>query len=331
LYATWIAQTSIDINQKFTVENQAAAALIILGRMIEPVGAVLLSYAYMKTKSSKLLLLILAIAAAKLPVGIILNSKEIGVSFGAIFIMTHWIYTGRIPYRWLIIFTMILVMYFPVSYAYRASLGASNLTVSKSMDDIDELLEKAEKYKKKDETASGIRKFASRNDYKTMIDLIVNKAGKTVRFQGGHTLLELPYAFVPRLIYPGKPIVSTGQLFNREFRISLDKNAYISASFLGELYWNFGWSGALLGMLGMGIFWGLIGCVANIREQASIAKMLVLISAIYLLIVRFETGIAQQTIQFMRSLVIIYVLDIIIRNRQRTTIASNSEEPEVYV
>ncbi|NVN98849.1 MAG: hypothetical protein HXX17_05945 [Geobacteraceae bacterium] len=313
VYATWIAQISVDLNQKFLVESQIDAGFMILGRMVEPVGAVLLSYAYMKSKNFKLLLLILVIAAVKLPIGIILNSKEIGISFAAIFIMTHWIYTGRIPYRWVIILSVVIVVYFPISYAYRASLGASNMTVSKSMDDIDQLFVKAEKYKKKDETASGIKKFASRNDYKSMIDLIVNRVGRTVRFQGGHTLAELPYAFVPRLVYPGKPAVSTGQLFNREFHVSLDRNSYVSASFLGEFYWNFGWAGTLLGMFCMGFFWGVIGRVANIRDHASVAKMLILISAIYLLIVRFETGIAQQTVQFLRSLLIIYLLDVLLR------------------
>jgi hypothetical protein len=128
--------------------------------------------------------------------------------------------------------------------------------------------------------------------------------------------VELPFVFVPRLIYPGKPTVSVGQLFNREFRISLDKNTYISTSFLGEMYWNFGWTGALLGMSCMGFFWGVIGSVANIRERATVAKVLILITAIYMLILRFETGIAQQTILFLRSCLIIFLLHMFLKDRK---------------
>jgi hypothetical protein len=187
--------------------------------------------------------------------------------------------------------------------------------VSKSLDQTDELVEKAREAKKKN-SQSGIDSFAARNDYKTLVELIVSKTGKTVRFQGGHTFVELPFVFVPRLIYPGKPAVSAGQLFNREFRISLDRNTFISTSFLGEMYWNFGWTGALLGMSCMGFFWGVIGSVANIRERATVARVLILICAIYLLILRFETGIAQQTILFLRSCLIIFILHTVLKSRQ---------------
>jgi hypothetical protein len=318
LYATFLAQISVDYSQKIDMGSGANAALIVLGRMLEPVGAVLISYAYLKTKSFGLLLLVLAIAAVKLPIGILLNSKEIGLTFAAIFIMTNWLYTGKIPLRWISIFALVVIIYFPLSYAYRSALGSKGLSVSKSFEQADKLVEKAKEAKKKN-TQSGIDSFAARNDYKTLVELIVSKTGKTVNFQRGHTFVELPFVFVPRLVYPGKPTVSVGQLFNREFRISLNKNTYISTSFLGEMYWNFGWKGALLGMLCMGFFWGVIGSVANIRERATVARVLVLICAIYLLILRFETGIAQQTILFLRSCLIILILHTVLKIRQSTT------------
>jgi hypothetical protein len=315
LYATFLAQISVDYSSKVDMGSGSDAALMVLGRMLEPVGAVLVSYAYLKTKSFRLLLLVLAIAAIKLPIGILLNSKEIGITFAAIFIMTNWIYTGKIPLRWISIFALVVIIYFPLSYAYRTALGSKRLSVSNSLDQTDALVEKAMSEKKKNST-SGIDSFASRNDYKTLVELIVSKAGKSVSFQGGHTFVELPFVFVPRLIYPGKPTVSVGQLFNREFRISLDKNTYISTSFLGEMYWNFGWTGALLGMSCMGFFWGVIGSVANIRERATVAKVLILITAIYMLILRFETGIAQQTILFLRSCLIIFLLHMFLKDRK---------------
>ena len=316
LYATFVGQLSVDYTQKVDFGGQTNAALIVFGRMIDPVGAVLISYAYLKTKSFRLLLLVLAIAVLKLPIGILLNSKEIGVAFSAIFLMTHWIYTGKIPFRWISIFLMVVIIYFPLSYAYRAALGSKRLSVSKSLDQTDDLVNKAMDERKKQST-SGVDSFAARNDFKTIIEIIVAKTGNKVKFQGGHTLVELPYVFVPRLIYPGKPSVSVGQLFNREFRLSADRNTYISTSFLGEMYWNFGWSGAFFGMLCMGFFWGVIGSVANIREQATVAKVLVLICAIYLLILKFETGMAQQTILFVRSCLIIFILDFILKTETR--------------
>ncbi len=126
LYATWGFQVSSHGGVASTKVSSLVVTIQVLARMLEPVGAVLLSYAYLKTRSFSLFVLVVAIAAAKLPLGIILNSKEIGISFIAIFVMTKWIYDGRLPYRWIVTFMIIITLYFPFSYAYRATLVIGN-------------------------------------------------------------------------------------------------------------------------------------------------------------------------------------------------------------
>jgi hypothetical protein len=163
--------------------------------------------------------------------------------------------------------------------------------------------------------AGGIKSIAGRTNLKTQMEMIINRTGHSVKFQGGHTFAELPVFFVPRLIWPGKPTVSVGQLFNREFHVSLDPNTYISTSFIGEMYWNFGWAGIFVGMMCTGVFWGGIGGSAAMGGQATVSRMLILVSAIYLLIIRFETGYTQQNILFMRSAGIILILHIMFKNR----------------
>jgi hypothetical protein len=317
-YATYKVQTSIDVNLNFNVESKGSEAFLILGRMLEPVGAVLLSYGYMKTRSFQLLLLILVIAFVKLPIGMILNSKEIGVSFAATFLATKWIYDGKIPLRWLLLFLTVLIFYFPLSYAYRGALGATQLTVGKSMDNLDKFFEKSMKGGKKNEQgfAFGIDSFAARNDYKTIVEIIVNKTGMTVPFQEGHTLAELPYVFVPRMMMPNKPVASVGQLFNRAFKLSANRNTYISTSFIGEMYWNFGLFGSLAGMFCIGLLWGGIGGATNVREQISAPKVLLMMIAIYTMVLKFETGIAQEIILFLRSGMIIFILHFILKKRR---------------
>jgi uncharacterized membrane protein YGL010W len=95
------------------------------------------------------------------------------------------------------------------------------------------------------------------------------------------------------------------------------------------MYWNFGWTGALLGMSCMGFFWGVIGSMANIRERTTVARVLILITAIYLLILRFETGIAQQTILFLRSFLIILVLNTFLKDRQGANFHDLKESGEL--
>lgn len=309
LYATWSFQTSVSYNQKVNISSPLIATLQVVGRMMEPVGAVFLSYAYLKNRSKCLLILVLVIAACKLPIGIILNSKEIGISFIAIFLMTTWIRDGKIPLRWLAIAVFVAIFYFPLAYAYRTTLDQYRVSVSKSLDKVDKFIAKASK---ENERTSGIRSaictIAWRIDLKTLMEMIVAKTGKEVQFQEGRTLVELPFFFIPRVIWPEKPDVSVGQLFNREFRVSASPTTYISTSFMGEFYWNFGWIGVFIGMFTIGLFWGGIGSIAAINEQASVARMLILVSAIYLLILRFETGVAQQIVLFIRSAMIIMIL-----------------------
>jgi hypothetical protein len=80
----------------------------------------------------------------------------------------------------------------------------------------------------------------------------------------GKTLEYLSYAFIPRLIWPEKPSINPGQWFaekiGRGTRLTETRfsNA-INMSVAGELYLNFGWIGAVSGLILMGflyaIFW----------------------------------------------------------------------------
>ena len=67
------------------------------------------------------------------------------------------------------------------------------------------------------------------------------RTGVDVPFQEGRTLVAIPLAFIPRIIWPDKPDVSTGQLFNHEIIQGEVADTYISPSHVGELYWNYGW------------------------------------------------------------------------------------------
>jgi len=314
IWATWGFQLSSPESRNSQM-GRTVMPLIVLGRMLEPVGVVLLSYAYLKTQSRTLLMLVLGVAAMKLPLGIILNSKEIGISFLAIFMVTKWLYDGAVPRRWLAIAAMVVVFYFPLAYAYRATIGARHLDVAHSMHNLPSLMDKALSLNEKSAgVSSGMRSFAARVDLKSLMELIVARTGKGVPFQEGHTFAELPYVFIPRFI-ADKPSVSAGQLFNREFHISADPNTYISTSFLGELYWNFSWFGMASGMFAVGLTWGLIGGKANMAQRKSVTRLLILVSAIYLFAIRFETGIAQQYIVFIRSVAMIFLLHLVFRTR----------------
>jgi len=71
--------------------------------------------------------------------------------------------------------------------------------------------------------------------------------------QPGRSLDSAIWAFVPRLIYSDKPVITQGEVFT-----TLVKGEAIgggnSAGYFGESYWNYGWFGVLI----MSIFTGIL-------------------------------------------------------------------------
>jgi hypothetical protein len=84
--------------------------------------------------------------------------------------------------------------------------------------------------------------------------------------QLGETMRTLEYAFIPRIVWPGKPIVSRGAWFTTYIGMAPRPQEATSSTGMtafGEWYWNFGIPGELGGMLLTGLLlgglWRLVG------------------------------------------------------------------------
>jgi hypothetical protein len=77
---------------------------------------------------------------------------------------------------------------------------------------------------------------------------------------------------------------------------------------LGELYWNFGVAGALIGMLLLGLLLGWINGVCDMSTGASVTRLLILATTIYQTAVRFEGSVAAEYAVWIRSIVGILIL-----------------------
>ena len=72
-WASWTLVVSAGSRTNLGKLDPSVAGLLVGGRMMEAVGAVLLSYAFLKTKKMVLLFLILTISLLKIPMGFFLN------------------------------------------------------------------------------------------------------------------------------------------------------------------------------------------------------------------------------------------------------------------
>jgi hypothetical protein len=96
-------------------------------------------------------------------------------------------------------------------------------------------------------------------------------------FQHGETMQYARYAFIPRILWPNKPEVARGAWFATYsgFAESPEESTMsLGITATGELYWNFGVPGVILGMLLMGTMVGVLWRIAGNDPRGEILRML---------------------------------------------------------
>jgi hypothetical protein len=132
----------------------------------------------------------------------------------------------------------------------------------------------------------------------------------------GETLGYMTYVFIPRIIWPDKPLVTPGQWFAQKLgrgQVLASKNGFsnsINMTLQGEMYLNFGWPGAIVGIVLLtylfSLFWsttgffeyhnnpiGLILGLALLRQttQSSSAAAIVHLIFMYLAVLSFRGAV----------------------------------------
>lgn len=306
IVGTWIFQLTVaDLHSSARYGWSAHTGLVFLN-MLQHLGIVLLIYAAVVHKGKLPMAVMIGVMAINFFVGFIGDSKEIAIQPLVMLIAGMFLLRGRVPKVWLIAACIVVVATYSVFMGYRDVLHASGLSREKALDNISQNLNKALR-----SSTSGtgridnsIREFTARVNLKPMVEIIVARTGRTVPYQEGKTLAIVLYTFIPR-IFIDKPDTSIGRLVNKEFRISESPETYISASQLGELYWNFGWPGVIIGMFVIGGILGAVGTLFNLAEKPTVSRLLVVLITIYVLCLRFEGGFGLQYTLWLRYLLII--------------------------
>jgi len=85
-------------------------------------------------------------------------------------------------------------------------------------------------------------------------------------FQNGSRLVDgLLYAFIPRILWPDKPMITPlwFLVYLHEAKTPETATNAIGPSFIGDLYWNFGLAGVVLGSLLVGLLLGKLWSMAG--------------------------------------------------------------------
>lgn len=338
----WVITSSLDWNFKINIipdytswgidEALANSGIIMTSIymtsfMLGPLSEMILFYVYIKYKHRYMLAFSLVIVLYHLILGFIADSKIETVTGMAILMMAIYFYEGTLPRRWMIFTLIFLATAYPTLMANRALRGTGVVSRQEVSQKFIESIKLAfVESKQSDAGEKRTENWYERTSLKGSVTTIVTRTGKDAPYQRGMTFIApVLSAYIPRIIWPSKPTIEVGRLMNKEFQIAPRQEwVYISPSHLGELYWNFGFLGALFGMGLMGAFYGAIGKRIDMSRNATITKFMLAAASIKYLILGFESSIAVMYVVWMRTALAIWVFRIIMIRRSSTKATKNN-------
>lgn len=287
-------------------------------RFFSPLGSLMLIYLIARGyKTKQVWPLLILIILTEYVLGFIDNSKEISYRIPVLLMLGLYYLRGSFNKKILLITFLSFIPYLMLFNAYRMDviMGAQNQTQVQALHNFDKnaAVVANSVSSERDATANSLKSLKDRIDGKVYVDIIVDGTDSgRVPFLSGETLSLFFKTFVPRMFWPDKPESSTGRMFNLAFHLSESKFTYVPTTMLGDLYWNFGMPGVVVGMFIIGMTIAYLASTFSVGLAITLPRFLVLLLATYLLAIRFEGNIALQYSTFLRLVFLIWLMDAVI-------------------
>lgn len=167
-------------------------------------------------------------------------------------VMALWFARRRVPWKFLTAFSLVLVfVIFPFYNTYRLTDRKSRHT--QRIESTYRLVAEWDPRMYMDQSWGT---FKRRMALINSVAVVVRDVGVWQPYARGETIFVPALAyFVPRLLWPDKPISREGLEFAEKFRITsvFNKETSIAITVPGELYWNGDLAGVLVGMAMLGV------------------------------------------------------------------------------
>lgn len=222
-------------------------------------GIGLMAITYQRYRSRAALLLMSLVIPPTMFFNFFTSSKMLFVMPLVMVAIVHVIVTRRLRIWWIVGFIVFMALFYPASQFYRDLLygtGERNyfLNMITKPQQVFALVGKfVASVPLADYFWSGIDATFRRLDGISILTVIVRDTGGRVPFQGGWSLAQIPMAYIPRVLWPGKPVLGTGEFITNNYCYAGIETS-TGATWLGNLYMEFGWLGILIGMTLIGIF-----------------------------------------------------------------------------
>ncbi len=312
--------------------GQGYTTLFMLGQLIQPLGVMILAYAYGAYRRRFLTAMIVAVTCIQVVLGFVADYKSEAILVGMLVIITKIYMDGKIPKLWVVCGGLFIFLAFPIFQAQRLAVrGEQGRSAADTLANIGETLKKSISAEEKVQSGFGgaeyrVQSFWERASLKASVELIVQRTGKEVPFQYGATLTPILSAYIPRLVWEDKESLPVGQIFNKDFHVSVDTDTYISPSHVGEIYWNFGWAGSLLIPSAIGFLLGFIGSRCAAYPVLSLTRMMIMFVTIFAFVIRAEGSIANEYVVWLRSMAVIGFLHLVFSHVRISSMATRATD-----
>jgi hypothetical protein len=303
-----VIDKSLEGTNGIALLNPAVTAGLILALTLQPLSILLLAYAWASARKRYLLAIVLVVVSVQVLLGFVIDIKGMALSGMALVIATLIFTEGRLPKAWIAGAVIFAYVAFPVFQAYRAVVSGHGVARTAVLDNLGKTLDAA--LAAKDRVNNGRERAQTifeRLSMKSSVDVIIQGTANSTPFQHGYTLTPILATFLPKIVWPNKPEVATGRLVNKVFYHIDQTETYISPSHLGELYWNFGWPGVLVGMTAIGAVCGIVARF-NLAECRTVTRLLMAVLTFQFLIHGFEGAMADSYVVWLRTMAAVGLL-----------------------
>ena len=290
---------------------------VMLATMAGQLGLLIIAYGYARYRGPVWAGLMAVIIITQLVVGFLVDVKGTAFIPLMLVIVVRTLVDNRLPLAWVVGGLASLIVLFPIYQANRVVMGELGYDRLQALGQIDRVIELAVQSTQKEQSlrpGERTQSFVERGYVKDNVEQVIQHVGTDLPFLHGESLSDIPLTFVPRFLLPDKEHLSIGQLFARKIG-KQDSDVFISISFVGDLYWNFGWPGVICGMLGMGLLLGLVGVRFGLEQGVTLTGVLVLLVTVQNLCLGFESEVSAMFSTWLRSMAAVVLLHVVFAKR----------------
>jgi len=213
---------------------------------------------YFRYRSRLAVLLLATIVPATSLINFMTGSKRATLLPIAMVVLTWVILERRIRISWVLGGLLAVVLIYPTAQFWREDVLQSNtLTLGDVLLDPLPAIGRTSDFlasgRVGDYFEQGLESTSRRLDAIGVVSVIVRDTPSVSPFQNGRTLALIPTAYVPRVLWPDKPVITIGQWVTETYVPSghlLESN--LGTTWIGEFYLNWGIPAVLMGMFVLG-------------------------------------------------------------------------------